>query len=122
MCVCFPCQDAALLKALQSGDDCSARLRRHFLDLTEQFFIPLNQYFMTLLPLQSFVECYSPLPSLKVSFHAKSLPPLSNAIPHSRTPTGCQPFNPITFMDTLEEKLPSLEIARTCPRTDWIPV
>lgn len=83
-----------LLKGVQTGRPVevqSALLRRHLLELTQSFMIPLERYVASLMPLQKNISPYKAIPSLR-------------------------PFNPDDFLATLELYGPQL----TCGiRGDW---
>ncbi|KAJ8923572.1 hypothetical protein NQ315_010151 [Exocentrus adspersus] len=73
----------------------SALLRRHLLELTQSFMIPLERYIASLMPLQ------------------KSISPFKAA------PTP-QPFNPDNFFATLEAAGPQLTLNNTGIKGDWV--
>ncbi|XP_078485837.1 protein DENND6A [Ciona intestinalis] len=70
----------------------SALLRRHFLELTQSFIIPLERYLASLMPLQ---KCISPL----------------------KAPPTLKPFRPNDFIQTVENNGPQLTSGT---RGDWI--
>lgn len=83
-----------LLKGVQTGRPVevqSALLRRHLLELTQSFMIPLERYVASLMPLQKNISPYKAIPSLR-------------------------PFNPDDFLATLELYGPQLT---TGIRGDW---
>uniref|UniRef100_H2YY44 UDENN domain-containing protein n=1 Tax=Ciona savignyi TaxID=51511 RepID=H2YY44_CIOSA len=70
----------------------SALLRRHFLELTQSFIIPLERYLASLMPLQ---KCISPL----------------------KAPPTLKPFRPNDFIQTLDSNGPQLTSGT---KGDWI--
>ncbi|XP_066951865.1 protein DENND6A [Macrobrachium rosenbergii] len=83
-----------LLKGVQTGRPVevqSALLRRHLLELTQSFMIPLERYVASLMPLQKNISPYKAIPSLR-------------------------PFNPDDFLATLELYGPQLTSGI---RGDW---
>ncbi|KAK7074120.1 Protein dennd6a, partial [Halocaridina rubra] len=83
-----------LLKGVQTGRPVevqSALLRRHLLELTQSFMIPLERYMASLMPLQKNISPYKAIPSLR-------------------------PFNPDDFLATLELYGPQLTSGI---RGDW---
>ncbi|KAK3888922.1 hypothetical protein Pmani_034447 [Petrolisthes manimaculis] len=83
-----------LLKGVQTGRPVevqSALLRRHLLELTQSFMIPLERYVASLMPLQKNISPYKAIPSLR-------------------------PFNPDEFLGTLEQHGPHLTSGI---RGDW---
>ncbi|KAK8749393.1 hypothetical protein OTU49_015333, partial [Cherax quadricarinatus] len=83
-----------LLKGVQTGRPVevqSALLRRHLLELTQSFMIPLERYVASLMPLQKNISPYKAIPSLR-------------------------PFNPDHFLATLELYGPHLTSGI---RGDW---
>ncbi|CAL4064311.1 unnamed protein product, partial [Meganyctiphanes norvegica] len=83
-----------LLKGVQTGRPVevqSALLRRHMLELTQSFMIPLERYVTSLMPLQKHISPYKAIPSLR-------------------------PFNPDEFLATLEQSGPQLT---TGIKGDW---
>nr|SVE74079.1 EOG090X031T [Daphnia barbata] len=64
-------RDKALLKLIAKGTQTrrpnqvqSALMRRHFLELTQSFIIPLERYFARLMPLQKSISPYKAIPGL----------------------------------------------------------
>ncbi|XP_072401870.1 protein DENND6A isoform X1 [Diabrotica undecimpunctata] len=95
-------KDKNIIKKLLSGvtskrpfEVQSAILRRHLLELTQSFMIPLERYIASLMPLQ------------------KSIHPF-------KAPPSPLPFNPDSFFATLEAAGPQLTLNNTGIRGDWV--
>ncbi|KAJ8955330.1 hypothetical protein NQ318_003423 [Aromia moschata] len=95
-------KDKNIIKKLMTGVNSkrpfevqSALLRRHLLELTQSFMIPLERYIASLMPLQ------------------KSISPFKAA------PTPL-PFNPDSFFATLEAAGPQLTLNNTGIKGDWV--
>ncbi|XP_050314478.1 protein DENND6A [Anthonomus grandis grandis] len=95
-------KDKNIIKKLMSGvnsnrpDEAqSAMLRKHLLELTHSFMIPLERYIASLMPLQKDISAFKAAP-----------------IPN--------PFNPENFFTTLETAGPHLTLNKTNIKGDWI--